>query len=63
MEAGDYTTTETKGAFQQGRMKTTTWDGDWESFKQKFEATADLNGLNGAVTAGQLLAEDKISWP
>ncbi len=35
-----YTTTETQGAFQQGRMKTTTWDDDWESFKQKFEATA-----------------------
>ncbi len=63
MEAGDYTTTETKGAFQQGRMKTTTWHNDWESFKQKFEATADLNGLNGVVIAGQLLAEDKISWP
>ncbi len=45
------------------KMITTAWDGDWESFKQKFEATADLNGLNEAVTAGQLLAEDKICWP
>ncbi len=44
-------------------MITTAWNGDWESFKQKFEATADLNGLNEAVTVGQLLAEDKITWP
>ncbi len=40
-------------------MITTAWDGDWESFKQKFEATADLNGLNEAVIVGQLLAEDQ----
>ncbi len=51
------------GSLKQSKMFTTPWDGNWESFKQKFEATADLNGLNEAVTAGQLLAEDKISWP
>ncbi len=51
------------GSFKQSKMLTTSWDGDWESFKQKFEATADLNGLNEAVTAGQLVAEDKIRWP
>ncbi len=54
MEAGD-------GSFKQNRMITTAWDGDWESFKQKFEATADLNGLNEAVSVGQLLAEGKIN--
>ncbi len=56
MEAG-------KGSLKQNKMLTTSWDGDWESFKQKFEATADLNGLNEAVTAGQLLAEGEITWP
>ncbi len=50
-------------SFKHSKMITTSWDGDWESFKQKFEATAGLNGLNEAVTAGQLLAEDKIRWP
>ncbi len=44
-------------------MFTIPWDGDWESFKQKFEETADLNGLNEAVRVGQLLAEDKVIWP
>ncbi len=50
-------------AVRQYRMLTTPWDGDWESFKQKFEATADLNGLNEAVMAGQLFAEGKEKWP
>ncbi len=45
------------------KMITTAWDGDWEAFKQRFEATADLNGLNEAIKAGQLLAEEKIKWP
>ncbi len=48
---------------KQSKMLTTSWDNDWEAFKQKFEATADLNGLNEAITAGQLLAEEKICWP
>eukprot|EP01084_Bolivina_argentea_P165429 287398_1 len=50
-------------SFKQNKMITTAWDGDWESFKQKLEATADLNGLNEAVSVGQLLAEGKINWP
>ncbi len=45
------------------KMITTHWDGDWETFKQKFEASADLNGLNDAVRVGQLLAEGKVTWP
>ncbi len=45
------------------KMMTTAWEGDWESFKQKFEAIADLNGLNEAVTVGQLVAEGKTNWP
>ncbi len=44
-------------------MLTTPWDGDWEAYKQKFEATADLNRLNEAVRVEQLLAKGKISWP
>eukprot|EP01084_Bolivina_argentea_P295662 509079_1 len=51
------------GLVNKSKMMTTTWDGDWESFKQTFEATADLNGLNEAVIVGQLLAEDQITWP
>ncbi len=51
----------TYGSLKQSKILATHWDGDWESFKQKFEATADLNGLNKAVTVGQLLAEDKIT--
>ncbi len=48
---------------KQSKMLMHSWDNDWETFKQKFEATADLNGLSEAVMAGQLLAEDKINWP
>ncbi len=50
MEAGD-------GSFKQNKMITTAWDEDWEAFKLKFEVTADLNGLNEAVSVGQLLDE------
>ncbi len=51
------------GFSKQNKIFTAHWDGDWESYKQKFEATADLNGLNEAVKVGQLIAEVKISWP
>ncbi len=43
-------------------MTMTAWDGNWESFKQKFEVIADLNDTNEAVLVGQLLAEGRITW-
>ncbi len=55
MEAGS--------GLKQIKMITIVWDGDWESCKQTFEATADLNGIHEAITGGQLLAEQKRSWP
>ncbi len=63
MEAEDYNFDESKSPLLPGKMITTAWGGDWESFKQKFEATADLNGLNEAVMVGQLVAEGKVNWP
>ncbi len=62
MEAGDYNFAKPNNVLPR-TMLTTAWDGDWESFKQKFEATADLNGLTEAVLVGQLVAEDKVDWP
>ncbi len=62
MEAGDYNFAKPNNALPR-TMLTTAWDGDWESFKQKFEVTADLNGLTEAVMVGQLIAEDKVDWP
>ncbi len=36
------------GYFKGSKMITTHWDGDWETFKQKFEASADLNENRGS---------------
>ncbi len=44
-------------------MKVTRWCGDWEIYKQKFEAAAELSGLAAATRVGQLVADNKIAWP
>ncbi len=34
----------------------TSWKGDWSSFKQRFRAAGNLNGIREALRAGELLA-------
>ncbi len=39
-----------------GKATVTSWQGDWSSFKKRFRAAGNLNGVRDALRAGELLA-------
>ncbi len=49
MEAGD-------GLNTLGKATVTSWQGDWTSFKKRFRATGNLNGVRDPLRAGEHLA-------